>query len=121
MPTIYYVQSKLQQAFMDEADVIRKTVANVMAIILVRGGLNIWPDLLQFLTNNLPQQGQIPTLNKYQLSIVEASIHTISIIFEDCSDLFREEPYASRLDAIVTKIFPLLASFQETFGGDTDL
>jgi hypothetical protein len=57
MPTIYYVQDKLKIAFMDTLAVIRKTVANVMAIIIVRGGFNIWPDLLRFLVEKLLQAG----------------------------------------------------------------
>lgn len=57
MPTIYYVQDKLKIAFMDALAVVRKTVANVMAIIIVRGGFNIWPDLLRFLVEKLQQAG----------------------------------------------------------------
>jgi len=57
MPTIYYVQEKLLIAFMDALAVIRKTAANVMAIIIVRGGFNIWPDLLRFLVEKLLQAG----------------------------------------------------------------
>ena len=57
MPTFYYVQDKLKIAFMDTLAVIRKTVANVMAIIIVRGGFNIWPDLLRFLVEKLLQAG----------------------------------------------------------------
>ena len=57
MQTIYYVQDKLKIAFMDALAVVRKTVANVMAIIIVRGGFNIWPDLLRFLVEKLQQAG----------------------------------------------------------------
>lgn len=57
MQTIYYVQEKLKTAFMDESEQVRKTVASVMSIIIVRGGFNVWPDLLRFLVDKLLQAG----------------------------------------------------------------
>lgn len=118
MPTIYYVQEKLKIAFMDALAVIRKTVANVMAIIIVRGGFNIWPDLLRFLVENLLKAGQLSLLDLYSLSIVEASIHTISIIVEDCSDLLQEESYVAQIEFMIQPIFGLLLCPYEKFGGD---
>ena len=44
---------RLSEAFYDKNKEIRKTVSSVMSMIMVRGGFNVWPDLLQFLTDNL--------------------------------------------------------------------
>lgn len=121
MPVIYYVQSKLGSAFMDELAVVRKTVANVMSIIIVRGGFNIWPDLLNFLVENLRQAGQLSNLNAYQLSIVDASIHTISIIIEDCTDLLQEESFSAKIENMIQPIFGLLNCPQEQFGKNPEM
>ena len=53
MESIYYIEERLKIAFYDEHLEVRKTVCNVMSMIMVRGGFNAWPDLLQFLTDNL--------------------------------------------------------------------
>ena len=121
MLTIYYIQEKLKIAFMDDLAVVRKTVSSVMSMIIVRGGFNVWPDLLKFLIENLQKAGSIQTLNKYQLSIVEASIHTISIIVEDCSSLLHEDSYLTHIEFMLMPVFGLLSCPQETFGGDLQL
>lgn len=84
MDTINFIKDKLKIAFYDKEYSVRKTVSSVMAMIIVRGGINIWPDLLQFLVENLKST---------DVSVVENSIHAISIIVEDCSKLFEEENY----------------------------
>jgi hypothetical protein len=53
MKSIYYIQDKLKLSFYDEHVEVRKTVSSVMSMIIVRGGFNAWPDLLEFLTNNI--------------------------------------------------------------------
>ena len=40
-------------------------------------------------------------LNLYQLSIVDASIESISFIVEDCTDLFQEESFASQIEDMI--------------------
>lgn len=53
MTIIYFVQKKLQHAFFDQLNDVRKTVCQVMSMIIVRGGFNAWPDLLHFLADQL--------------------------------------------------------------------
>lgn len=53
MTAIYYIEERLKTAFYDSQVEVRKTVSNVMSMIMVRGGFNAWPDLLSFLTSNL--------------------------------------------------------------------
>ena len=38
---------------------IIKTISQVMSLIMLRGGFNIWPDLLPFLTENIATQLEI--------------------------------------------------------------
>jgi hypothetical protein len=53
MDTINFIKEKLMLAFYDSEYVIRKTVSSIMAMIIVKGGFNIWPDILTFLTENI--------------------------------------------------------------------
>ena len=92
MQAIYYIEDRLKRAFYDPSLEVRKTVSNVMSMIMVRGGFNAWPDLLTFLTHSL-QPGwlgeNVPHLDQSEYrSIVENSILAISIIVEDCTSLF---------------------------------
>ena len=72
-----------------------------MALIMFRGGFNIWPELLKFLCENLQAQN---------MDTVENSIHTIAIIVEDCSKLF-EEP---KFRGMVTELFPRVCKLIST-------
>jgi hypothetical protein len=53
MESINFIKEKLMIAFYDTEYTIRKTVSSIMAMIIVKGGFNIWPDLLNFLTENI--------------------------------------------------------------------
>ena len=57
-----------------------------MALIIQRGGFNIWPELLPFLASNLGLEcfSEDQTQNTQNLCRIENSIHTISVIVEDC-------------------------------------
>jgi len=51
--TINYIKDKLLAAFYDPVYEIRKTVSSVISMIIVRGGLAIWPQIMKFLSENL--------------------------------------------------------------------
>eukprot|EP00347_Sterkiella_histriomuscorum_P007650 403348104 len=87
------------QSFFDPEYTVRKTVSSVMSILIVKGGFHIWPELLGFLTENL--------LNT-DTSIVENSIQAISIIVEDCAQLFENEEYYQVILNMIPNIFRLL-------------
>lgn len=53
MDTIEYVKEKLIVAFYDPEYFVRKTVSSIMSTIMLKGGYHIWPNLLDFLTENL--------------------------------------------------------------------
>ena len=113
MEAIYYIEEKLTRAFYDEQVAVRKTVSNVMSMIMVRGGFNAWPDLLTFLTNSLQPTylaQNVGGLDQSQYgSIVENAILAISIIVEDCTSLFQEDSYVSIIEYMLQPVFNLLA------------
>ena len=54
MSTINFIKSQMQVVFVNEQTTkITKTISQVMSLIMIRGGFNIWPELLPFLTENL--------------------------------------------------------------------
>jgi hypothetical protein len=55
-----------------------------MATIVARGGLNLWRDLLPYLTDNFKSTSE---------RVVEDSIHAISMVVEDCQQLLGEQTY----------------------------
>lgn len=104
MQTIEFIKTKLTSVFKSIDIKICKTVSQVMALIILRGGFNIWPELLQFLTKNLEADcfTNDAELNRVNLSIIENSIHTIAIIIEDCSKMFEDMKFRG----LITEMFP---------------
>ena len=106
------MKAQLEKVFGEVDSKIAKTVSQVMALIMLRGGFNIWPNLLQFLTGNLLKEcfGTDLATNAQNLEIVENSIHTIAIIVEDCSKQFEDEKFRS----VVTDMFPPICKLIST-------
>lgn len=104
MPTIEYIKAMLLSIFTSVDQKIAKTVSQVMGLIILRGGFNIWPDLLKFLTSNLMKECFTGSQeqNQENIDIVDNSIHTIAIIVEDCSKLFEDEKF----HCLITEMFP---------------
>ncbi len=54
MNTIEFIKHHIQNVFVTCGDSkVAKTVSQVMSLIVLRGGFNIWPELLKFLADNL--------------------------------------------------------------------
>ena len=55
MATIDFIKMQMKTVFvMEQTDSkIIKTISQVMSLITLRGGFNIWPELLPFLTENI--------------------------------------------------------------------
>lgn len=83
-----------------------KTVSQVMSTVMLRGGFNIWPELLSFLTKNIDvaMLGANGGMNAQILEKIAISIHTIAIIVEDCSKLFEDNKFRN----IVAEMFPAI-------------
>jgi hypothetical protein len=74
MPVIDYIKERLLLAFYDPEYTVRKTVSSTMSSLIVKGGFYIWPNLIEFLTNNLAHA---------DATVVENSIQALCIIVED--------------------------------------
>ena len=61
VPTIEYIKGQMKNVFvMDHTESkIIKTISQVMALLMLRGGFNIWPELLPFLTEIIGKQVQL--------------------------------------------------------------
>ena len=100
MTSTYYIQGHLQRAFHDADATVRKTVANVMAVIMAQGGFNVWQDLPRFLTDNVrgyPEQGEL----------VLTSIETLAFIVEDCT-LHDSDEYALVVEYMFNPVCALI-------------
>jgi len=117
MQSINCIKEQLTSFFCTVDTKIAKTVSQVMALIMLRGGFNIWPDLLSFLTTNLMQDcfTQSPEINKRNISVIEDSIHTIAIIVEDCAKLFEDNKFRD----VVNEMFPRVCKLISTNYNET--
>lgn len=112
MQTINFIKQQVTNLFCKVDSKISKTLSQVMALFMLRGGFNIWPDLLGFLTKFLQVEcfSNDQEANAVNMSIVENSIHTISIIVEDCSKLFEDNKFRD----VVVEMFPPICKLIST-------
>jgi hypothetical protein len=89
------LKNQLVQVFEANDMKTAKTVSQVMSTVMLRGGFNIWPELLSFLTKNIDvaSLGVDEEINAQILEKMAISIHTIAIIVEDCSKLFEDNKF----------------------------
>ena len=128
MATIDFIKMQMKNVFVMEQteSKIIKTISQVMSLIMLRGGFNIWPELLPFLTENIAKQLEIQQAAsasveaagkdgpRYNQDIVENSIHTIAILIDDCSKLFEDVKFEGLITGMFPKICKLISpSFSE--------
>ena len=94
-----YCKKMIMNAYMSQAKVVRQTAWNVISLIILKGGINAWPDILEFLT------GQISSTDD---EIIETSVQAISFIVEDSESLLGEAKYAEEIDALFPNLCQLL-------------
>ncbi len=70
-----------------------------MSCLIVKGGIFIWPNLIEFLTNNLAHS---------DVTVVENSIQALCIIVEDAQGLFEDEKFHKMIASMLPNIFRLL-------------
>lgn len=99
MPVIEYIKERLLLAFYDPEYIVRKTVSSTMSTLIVKGGFYIWPNLIEFLTNNLLHT---------DATVVENSIQALCIIVEDAQGLFEDEKFHKMIANMLPNIFRLL-------------
>ena len=74
-----------------------------MSTIINRGGINVWRDLLYYLTDNQKSNDQ---------NLVADSLHTISMIVDDAQSMFHDSSNDQLLDYLIKPIFGLLSHNQ---------
>ena len=70
-----------------------------MSCLIVKGGIYIWPNLIEFLTNNLTHS---------DITIVDNSIQALCIIVEGAQGLFEDEKFHKMIASMLPNIFRLL-------------
>lgn len=70
-----------------------------MSCLIVKGGIYIWPNLIEFLTNNLAHS---------DVTVVDNSIQALCIIVEDSQSLFESEKFHKMIGSMLPNIFRLL-------------
>ena len=95
-----YFKENILISYLDEDINIRKTVSNLINAFICHGGMEMWPEILNFLLQNL------------ETNIgVEMSLETLNIIIED-SGTYLEEKFNKFLTLLLIK----LISFLEDMG-----
>lgn len=70
---IEYFKNKILEIYFDSNVIIKKTISNLINTFIRLGGIDLWPELLDFLINNLNNND----------ANCETSMETIQIILED--------------------------------------
>jgi hypothetical protein len=96
---INYCKSMILEAFNSSQKVIRETAGNAISLLIFRGGLNIWPDILEFLIDKLSDGNDI-----------ESAVKTLSFIVEDSGAMFSEPKYEDEMQRLLPALSHLLIS-----------
>ena len=96
---IEYSKVMIMKAYDSEEQIISETAGNVISLILLRGGLNIWPGILDFLIEKLHSENN---------SIVFSAAKAVCFIIEDSGRAFEEPKFAEELDKLLPSLSGLL-------------
>lgn len=69
---IEYFKNKILEIYSDSNPIIKRTISNLINTFIRLGGIDLWPELLEFLINNLNNEANY-----------ETAMETIQIIIED--------------------------------------
>jgi hypothetical protein len=94
-----FVKEKVLKAFYDKEINIRKIVNNIITTIVLKCGLVIWPNLMEFLFS---------ALNSPEVLIIESGVDCLSKIIDDSVKLFEYEGNRELLAALLPKLIELI-------------
>jgi hypothetical protein len=77
---ILYFKNNVLASYLDQNITIRKTISNLINTFIRHGGMEAWPELLEFLFVNLDSDVS-----------VSMSLETINIIIEDSGSLLEQK------------------------------
>ncbi len=95
--TMEYFKRHILECYLDKNPTIRRTISNLINTFLRHGGMEMWPEILEFLLNNLDTNLG-----------VEMSLETLNIIIED-SGSYIEENYSQFMHQLIPKLFFFLS------------
>lgn len=95
--TIEFCQTKILLGFRAQETSLSETASNLISTIVVRGGLNVWPGIVDFLIEHLGTEE------------VEHASHALSLIIEDSNDAFVHAKYRDNLVDLTAKSLELLS------------
>jgi len=87
------------EAFHSSNEHIVKTSSILISTIVCRGGLGVWSEIIDMLTEELKNDNQV---------LIEHSSYALSLIVEDSSRAFEGNKYNSSLDKLLNAIGSLL-------------
>ena len=97
--TIEYCKLMIMKAYQSPTKVIRETAGNVISLIIFRGGINIWPGIIEFFVEKFDDENE---------SIIETAVKSICFIVEDSERLFEEPRYAEEIELLLPSLSKLL-------------
>jgi hypothetical protein len=100
---IEYFKVNILKCYLHNNPIIKKTISNLINTFLRHGGMEMWPEILYFLMDNLNSN-----------SGVEISLETLNIIIED-SGSYLEENYSNFL----MELLPKLTNYLKDMGDKT--
>jgi hypothetical protein len=104
--TLEYFKRHILECYLDKNPTIRKTISNLINTFLRHGGMEMWPEILEFLLNHLDTNLG-----------VEMSLETLNIIIED-SGTYLEENYSEFMHELIPKIFYFLGEMGKRKKGE---
>lgn len=99
MQIIEYCKEMIMKAYMSSNKIIRETAGNVISLVIFRGGLNIWPGILEFFIQQFDNNDE---------EAIESAVRAIWFVVEDSGRLFEEPKYAEEMDKMLPSLSKLL-------------
>jgi len=103
--SIEYFKENILRCYLDKNQTIRKTIANLINTFIRLGGMEIWPEILNFLLKNLESELG-----------VGMSLETLNIIIEDSGSYLED-----KFEKFLLQLIPKLANYLEKMGVVTNL
>lgn len=93
-----YFKNKILEIYSDSNITIKRTISNLINTFIRLGGIDFWPELLQFLINNLNNEANY-----------ETAMETIQIIIEDSGAYIEDKNVNVCFKFLVFEFFSLIS------------
>jgi hypothetical protein len=99
-----YAKEMIMKAYQFNDRIIRETASNVISLVLYRGGLNIWPGILEFFIHQLESKTE---------EEVETACKAICFIVEDSGRAFEDPIYSEEMDKMLPSLSKVLMTYSQ--------